>query len=299
MRPNISVIVLTYRHEDYIRECLHGVMEQRGPFDMEIVVSDDASPDGTYTGIQEMAKRDSRIRSFLQDKNLGPAKNFEFALGQCRGDYIAYCEGDDVWVSPEKLAKQLEKLLLYDDTDMVYSQYGKMDATGQVVEAKAEMSGLDLFRLEDLIDGHGPSMNSVMMRRSVLAGKFPMSFFSVPNPDVFILAAALSEKPARLVPGVYSMYRMHEGGIWSGKSQMEKNLIRYSTLAKVFRSLPGRRPHVMKKIYDRLENSLITARRTDPEMFDKYWKSLPWIRRISLKFKWLYARRFGHQQSVD
>lgn len=299
MRPHVSVIVLTYRHEDFIRECLHGVMGQRGPFDLEIVVSDDASPDGTSMAIREMAGHDARIRAFVQGKNLGPAKNFVFAMSQCRGDFIAYCEGDDVWVSPEKLSRQLEDLLLHDNMDMVYSQYGKMDATGKIVESKAEMSELDEFRPEDLIDGHGPSMNSVLMRRSALPKKFPKAFFSVPNPDVFILAAAMLENPAHLVPGIYSMYRMHEGGIWSGKSQLEKTLIRYSTLVKVFQWLPGNWSNELGRIHDRLEISLITARRSDREMFGEYWKSLPWTRRVLLNAKWLYARCLGLQQFID
>ena len=299
MRPRVSVIVLTYRHENYIEECLQGVMEQRGSFDLEIVVSDDASPDGTGVAVREMAGRDARIRAFIQDKNLGPAKNFVFAVSQCRGDFIAYCEGDDVWISPEKLSKQLENLLLHDDRDMVYSQYGKIDATGKVIEPDAKTNEIDEFKPEDLIDDHGPSMNSVLMRRGVMPAKFPKAFFSVPNPDVFILAAAMLENPAHLVPGIYSMYRLHGGGIWSGKSQLEKNLIRYSTLVKVFQWLPGHWSPELSKIHDRLEISLITARRVDREMFGEYWKLLPWRRRATLNAKWLYARLFGRQQFVD
>lgn len=292
MQPLISVIVLTYRHENFIASCLNGILNQEGPFRLEILVGEDASPDSTADIVRSMAEGDQRIRPIIHSQNLGPARNFQKVLSRCRGEYIAYCEGDDVWTAGDKLSRQLEGIRSH-DTDMVYSHYGKIDAAGRVLKERVDIGNREVFALVDLIDDHGPSMNSVLIRREALPENFPTPFFEVPNPDVFTLAAALQRRPARLVPGVFSMYRIHEGGIWSGKSQLEKNLIRYSTLSRVFKHFSLRNSQLIRRIHDRLEQAVVLAHRKDAELFRRFWAQLPPMRRIKLEMKWLYARMFG------
>lgn len=293
MRPLISVIVPAYRHEAYIDQCLQGIAAQKGAFDLEVVVCDDASEDQTAVIAKRWAERDERILVHSHPENLGPSKNFEFALKRCRGKYVAYCEGDDYWSSPDKLSAQMAVLEEHGDTDLAYSQYGKINEAGEIVEGNVPVHEGPLFYLKDLIDDHGPSMNSILVRRDVLPTKFPKTFHRVPNPDVFILAAALRRRPGRFVPGVYSMYRVHPGGIWSGKAQAEKNLIRYSTLAEVFKWISRGDRDAMKRIHAGLESALLVARRKHRPLFDQYAGKLPWKRRFILKSKWLYAHLLG------
>ncbi|MBK9598262.1 MAG: glycosyltransferase [Flavobacteriales bacterium] len=77
----------------------------------ELVISDDKSPDGTPSICRQYQQRyPEQIRLLLPQRNLGMARNLELALDKCRGRYVAFCEGDDIWSDPFKLAKQVAVL---------------------------------------------------------------------------------------------------------------------------------------------------------------------------------------------
>ncbi len=104
----VSVIVLTYNHEAYIRQALDGILCQKVPFRYEILVGDDASDDETPTILQQyQALHPETIRLFLRKKNVGPTRNAYELFTQARGDYIATCEGDDYWTDENKLQLQV------------------------------------------------------------------------------------------------------------------------------------------------------------------------------------------------
>ncbi|HWB93117.1 MAG TPA: glycosyltransferase [Puia sp.] len=105
--PLISVLMITYNHEKYIAQAIEGVLDQRGDFRLELVIGNDVSKDATDAICRKYAAADPRVRYFLQEKNLGPNRNFLRCYSLCTGDYIALCEGDDEWIDENKLAKQL------------------------------------------------------------------------------------------------------------------------------------------------------------------------------------------------
>lgn len=111
--PKVSVMVLTYNHEDFIRKTLTSILEQKTDFDFEILVGDDASTDGTPGIIREFfEKYPDKIVPFLHEKNLGGfgKANTLHALEQAKGQYIAPMDGDDYWTDPLKLQKQADLL---------------------------------------------------------------------------------------------------------------------------------------------------------------------------------------------
>ncbi len=110
-RPVVSVAVITYGQERYIREAMDSILCQRVSIPWEIVVGEDASPDGTRGILQEYQERDPQhIRLFLRERNLGATRNLYEVLQACQGRYIALLEGDDYWTDPDKLQKQVEYL---------------------------------------------------------------------------------------------------------------------------------------------------------------------------------------------
>lgn len=92
----ISVAVATYNGEMFIRNQMDSILSQTYS-DLEVVVCDDCSTDGTINILEDYASKDSRIKIFKNDCNLGFKKNFEKAISLCRGEYIALCDQDDVW----------------------------------------------------------------------------------------------------------------------------------------------------------------------------------------------------------
>ena len=110
--PKLSVILITYNHEKYIEKALDSVLSQVTDFPFEIVIGDDCSPDDTKNIIREYRdKYPDIIRIVHREKNTGrPTLNVYETTMKCRGDYLAYLEGDDYWTDSDKLQKQMDFL---------------------------------------------------------------------------------------------------------------------------------------------------------------------------------------------
>ncbi|MDY3254093.1 MAG: glycosyltransferase family 2 protein [Lachnospiraceae bacterium] len=110
--PKLSVILITYNHEKYIEKALDSVLSQVTDFPFEIVIGDDCSPDDTKNIIREYRdKYPDIIRIVHREKNTGrPTLNVYETTMKCRGDYLAYLEGDDYWTDNSKLQKQMDFL---------------------------------------------------------------------------------------------------------------------------------------------------------------------------------------------
>lgn len=109
--PLVSVCMITYNHEKYIRTAIEGVLMQKTIFDIELVIGEDCSTDDTRKICEEYKIKNLEIVRLLQLKvNLGMIPNFKRTLDICKGKYIAFCEGDDYWTDPYKLQKQVDFL---------------------------------------------------------------------------------------------------------------------------------------------------------------------------------------------
>ncbi len=134
----VSVCMITYAHENYINDAIQGVLNQKCKFDIELIVSDDCSPDNTNKVVEEIkntSDTNNIIKYVRHDINKGMANNFIWTIQQCKGKYIALCEGDDYWTDPFKLQKQIDLLeknidcqgvfhkskIIYEETSLKFS----------------------------------------------------------------------------------------------------------------------------------------------------------------------------------
>ncbi len=121
----VSVCVLSYNHERYLRQCLDGIFMQEVSFPIEVRVHDDASTDRSQEIIKEYQERYPDIlKPLLQSENQyskGGGILNKFLLPLCEGKYIALCEGDDYWTDPLKLQKQVDFLEKHEDYGFVGS----------------------------------------------------------------------------------------------------------------------------------------------------------------------------------
>lgn len=109
--PLVSIRCITYNHVNFIRDAIEGFLMQETTFPVEILIHDDASTDGTADIVREYeAKYPQLIRPVYQTENQYSQGNKpgEFLGPLIRGKYIAVCEGDDYWISSEKLEKQVD-----------------------------------------------------------------------------------------------------------------------------------------------------------------------------------------------
>ena len=107
--PLLSVGVLTYNQENYIRKCLDSILMQKTNFKFEIILNDDCSTDKTVEIIKEYeAKYPDIIKPVYQKENQfskGKGILRNFLLPRINTKYYAFCEGDDYWTDPYKLQK--------------------------------------------------------------------------------------------------------------------------------------------------------------------------------------------------
>jgi glycosyltransferase involved in cell wall biosynthesis len=123
-RPLVSVVMVTYNHERYLAEAIAGVMKQQTDFAIEVLIGDDCSTDGT-AAVALQAQRDhpERIRVFMSGVNVGLNGNYARLLRASRGEFIAYCEGDDFWSDPTKLQRQIDYLCTHPDAGAVHTDF--------------------------------------------------------------------------------------------------------------------------------------------------------------------------------
>lgn len=110
----VSVICLTYNQKDYICKCMEGILMQRTTFAYQLIVHDDASTDGTSEIISRYAESNNNILVYRQKENQYSQGyglvGLRISLSMAVGTYIAFCEGDDYWIDPYKLQKQVDFL---------------------------------------------------------------------------------------------------------------------------------------------------------------------------------------------
>lgn len=109
--PLVSVKVPAFNHERYIEACLAGILAQKTSFPFEVIVGEDRSTDGTRALVEAAAAAHPDIvRVIASEENVGPARNLARLRAACRGTYEALCEGDDLWIHPHKLQRQVDFL---------------------------------------------------------------------------------------------------------------------------------------------------------------------------------------------
>ena len=168
----VSVCIITYNHEHFIRQCLESVINQNINFDYEIVIGEDKSKDNTLSICEEYSQRyPELIKIIKRDKNLGITGNWIDTFKNSNGKYVAICEGDDYWIDPLKLQKQVDFLesnpeysmschnaeIIYENSDkkpIIFSKYSiSYDISMQtIVEKWVIPTASMVFRREHVVN---------------------------------------------------------------------------------------------------------------------------------------------------
>lgn len=135
--PLVSIIMPAFNASKTIRLSLDSLLNQ-GWKNIEILVVDDCSSDGTWDVLKEFSKRDSRVKPFRNVKNVGPYVSKNLMLQHARGDYITGHDADD-WAHPDRIFNQVEVFLRAQGA--VKANIGKMlrmDLSGEIVHFARE-----------------------------------------------------------------------------------------------------------------------------------------------------------------
>lgn len=165
-KPIVSCRVSTYQHAPYIRQCLDGILMQKTVFPFEIVIGEDESTDGTREICIEYAnKYPDLIRLFLHKRANNilvdgkPTAKFQgnYTIYHLRGKYHALCEGDDYWIDPYKLQKQVDFLNENPDYGAVFTKAKILLEPGNILKKRFINSNANVpsgFVLKELVHGN-------------------------------------------------------------------------------------------------------------------------------------------------
>lgn len=162
---DISVIMVAYNGEAYIRQALDSIVNQKFSGTFEILVADDRSTDNTAAIIREFAEKYPNIvKPTYREKNLGFSDNIYDVLINAKGTYLAICDNDDYWIDPHKLQKQFDYMEQHPECGFICSAAQLVDEQDRklnIVKTPYVESFVDLMKSQ--VDVIAPS---IIMRRT-------------------------------------------------------------------------------------------------------------------------------------
>lgn len=212
--------MITYNHENYIREAIEGVLMQVCNFYLELIVSNDCSTDSTDKVIQVIIQNHPKavlIKYINHEKNLGMMPNFIETIEECNGKYIALCEGDDYWTDPLKLQKQVDFMEANPEYNICFHNTENFDQDKNKLIADSITRDVpETTNAEDLAKGNFIHTPSVVLRNNFILPKW---FSKSPLGDWTLYMIAIKDKKIKKLDEVMAVYRIHNNSIWSLKSK--------------------------------------------------------------------------------
>lgn len=204
----VSVRLMTYMHESYIKQAMDGIMMQEIDFKVEVVVGDDFSSDQTLDIIKSYENTEQIHIKILDRKKgdaywqkrqeLGRLYNFVNILENCSGKYIAILDGDDYWIHPLKLKKQVDFLENNLDYGLVHTDFNVFyENSNELIHASNASNNIDYSNIEDdfsqlLIKNHNATC-TVMLKNDVLSTIDVLTLCDYPHGDL-VLWFEMSQK---------------------------------------------------------------------------------------------------------
>src|SRR5579859_2184051 len=117
-RPRVSIVVPCYNYGHYVPGCVASILDQPG-VDVEVILIDDASPDGSAEVVRRTAAADPRVRAICHETNKGHIATYNEGLFQVTGDYVALVSADDL-LTPGALQRATALMQAHPSVGLVY-----------------------------------------------------------------------------------------------------------------------------------------------------------------------------------
>lgn len=133
MEDKIDIILATYNTQiEYLKKQIDSILNQTYK-NIEIIISDDnSSKKELQETLKEYEKKDNRIKVYVQERNIGYIKNFEFLLEKAEAEYIMFCDHDDIWYK-NKVEESIKKLKS-ENVDLVYCNSTQINEKDEVIK---------------------------------------------------------------------------------------------------------------------------------------------------------------------
>ncbi|MCE9543520.1 MAG: glycosyltransferase family 2 protein [Verrucomicrobia bacterium] len=219
----VSVAMATCNGEKFLEEQIRSILSQTHG-QLELVISDDASTDGTLEIALGFQRDHSNVRVFSHDNNLGVTANFERAIGHCLGSHVAIADQDDVW-KPEKIDRLLHAI---GDADAAYSDSELINEMGNLTGKRfGDFTSMKTYRcgspflLSNCVPGH-----AMLVRKDALLRAMPFPRHIIY--DKWISYCVAANNGLVYLNESLVLYRQHEGnmfGLNKGKERKRQTVL--------------------------------------------------------------------------
>ncbi len=231
----VTVVCITYKHEDYIAQALDSFLMQKTNFKFKVFVGEDCGPDRTADIVREYAaKYPDIIVPFIREKNMGAQRNLIDMCQRATSPYIAFCEGDDYWTDEYKLQKQVDYMEAHSALRVCFAK-AKIDApddwflrdyykkSGDLIYPDCEPKYQLPNRFMDMCDfiWFFPAHTSTVIYRWNYDLEIPDWFYRGIIGDLPIFLMQLGAGETSYIPDVVSVYRRSNIGIFMSSSMDE------------------------------------------------------------------------------
>ena len=217
--PKVSVMIISYNQKDFVSEAIEGAINQDYE-NLEVVISDDGSTDGTAEIIAQWQLRyPERLVALLNKENVGITRNCNRALRACTGDFVAFIGGDDVML-PGKVTAQVDWFLQDQDRLLCGHQIDYISQDNSIIQISKQT----------LNEGVGPTIfvrcgaqlpaQSIMVRASAIPPHGFDESIPIASDLLFWIEVLYPSGKYGYVDGVYAQYRDHHTNVSKQYSKM-------------------------------------------------------------------------------
>jgi glycosyltransferase involved in cell wall biosynthesis len=233
-KAKVSVIIPTYNRAHYICEAIDSALAQTYP-DVEIVVVDDGSTDGTRAVLKGYG---DKIRYYYQE-NQGVSAALNFGIEKSSGQYLAILDDDDIWF-PEKLEVQVAHLEAHPEVGMVHADMLILDERSDDSVPKKRTLSRPIpsgYILPELIVKNVIAYPTVVVRRSCLdeVGLFDPELRS--SEDYHLWLRIARRFPITYLDQPLAIYRLHSTNLT--RNRLDEQRWHLKALEKMLRLNPG------------------------------------------------------------
>lgn len=215
----VTVYCLTYNHEKYIESAIKSFLMQETTFNVQIIIHDDASTDGTTDIVKKYAKLyPEKIYAIIQSENQyskGIDIYDKFIKNQIRGKYVAICEGDDYWTNKNKLQMQYDALEDNPEIDLCSHGGIKVNVDGETVGTVCPFNRTKIVSAASVIRGGGGFVltSSLMYRKNIRNTE--LKFYNFLSFDYTLQILGSLRGGMLFISKFMSAYRVNVPGSWT------------------------------------------------------------------------------------
>lgn len=226
---DFSVLVITYNHEKFIEQCITSILSQKFGGKLQIVIGVDKSSDSTLQICKRFEAENLHIIKVIEhERNVGMFGNFHSTLKECEGKYIAILEGDDYWVSDNKLQMQYEFFELNPNCKLSAGQAYLVDENSNFLEGpklSSKPKGDIFLRQDFIVINRFATLTTAFRKDAVIWSEIEKLRFS-PHLDwgIYISLDYGRDGFAYRFNELFGAYRQHSGGVYSAATEEKKVL---------------------------------------------------------------------------